>query len=117
MTITLPGSTDDAPSVPGNVTATPTGGGPRRRPDLDGGHRRRHRDAATACTANGVQIAAPAGLSYHDAAGHGRFSYGVSAVDDQNQESAVAGPAPVSVGDTAPPTVPAASPPRSSRAR
>ena len=29
-----------------------------------------------------------------------------SAVDDQNQESAVAGPAPVSVGDTAPPTVP-----------
>jgi hypothetical protein len=107
VTITLPGSSDDAPTVPGNVTATPVGGGST---DVD--------LAWTAATddgtvtgyrvyRNGVQIAAPTGLSFHDTPGHGRFSYGVSAVDDQSQEGAVAGPAPVSVGDTAAPTVPA----------
>ena len=108
VTITLPGSTDDAPSVPGNVTATPTGGGTT---DVDLTWTAATDDGTVTgyrVYRDGVLIAAPAGLSYHDAAGHGRFSYGVSAVDDQNQESAVAGPAPVSVGDTAPPTVPGA---------
>ena len=104
------------PSVPGNVTATPTGGGttdvdltwtaatddgsvdrlprvPRRRPDRRAGRAqlpRRRRPTAGSATAS------PRSTT-------------------RTWTSAVAGAAPVSVGDTVPPTVPTACRPRSSR--
>jgi hypothetical protein len=106
VTVTLPGSTDDAPTVPGSVAAAVV----PSTTDVDVTWSAATDDGTVTgyrVYRNGDQIATPVGLSFHDTPGPGRFSYGVSAVDDQNQEGAVSGPAPVSVGDATPPTTPA----------
>ena len=103
VTITLPGSTDDAPTAPDGVAASVVGS------DVDLTWSASTDDGTVTgyrVYRDGTQIGAPAGLAVQDTPGAGRHSYGVLAVDDQGHESAVAGPAPVSVGDATPPSEP-----------
>ncbi len=100
--VVIPGS-GVAPSAPAGVIATPAAGG------VDVGWGAATDDGTVVSyrvLRNGVQIANPAGLTYHDTPGNGVFTYSVSAVDDGGLVGPIAVASPVSIGDVTPPTAP-----------
>jgi fibronectin type 3 domain-containing protein len=102
--VVFPG-TAVAPSAPGAVTAT-TGGGA-----VDVTWSAATDDGAIAhyrVFRNGITIAAPVGLAYHDPSppSGSSLTYAVAAVDDQGLEGQTAAAAALSVGDVEAPSAP-----------